>query len=326
MSSVSTSDWVLGFQQIGDYFSLKVNLIEGQLSMLFILAFLTTSYDTGSRFSREYPAEVGALKREFANVRGSAKLWMVSQGKVGPPNRAQFAMGLECDKFAFINTKVQSVEVVSCRNQARYFQLEKRGEKAGYAITALGDDPASRSSFDAVFGKYLHAAWATLNQDVLNQTALSQFHIVSEREFNESGRDLVEVVFQNGDPAKSLASFRITFDPALHWAIVRSEASLGGRTMEQFKITYDRFASGRIFMKTVHLLDVSHRELVCEFDPTDFAPIPEQEFTLEHYGLKDPARKRQVSSTPLILGGLLLASIGLLIIGRWLYRRSVRMA
>ena len=294
--------------------------------MLIILALATTGFVSNSRFMSEYPTEVAALRVDFVGVSGTAKLLKLSQGKVSSSNIVRYSVGNDCEKYSFTNPKSRLINlgIVFCHNKTKYFQLEKRGDKSPYTITSLGDDMESRATFDAVFGKFLHAGWAISNQEISSLMKLGRFQIVSEREFDEAGRDLVEVVFRTGDDVEKSLSCKVTFDPGLRWAIIRSESTAHGRILEQFSITYGRSASGRLFATKVRSIDIAQRETICEFSPVEVGPIPESEFTLECYGLNDPLRKPQAAPQLSIIAGLFFTSIIFLVCGRWLYRRSSR--
>ncbi len=225
--------------------------------MQLVLVMLAIFLEPSDRFLSEYPSEVEVLKREFANVRGTARLHAEVSGKIGAANLIRFATRVGCVKFEFepklttATPKVMAQHFLYCREDTKCFQLLDKGEGQGYMITALGDDPLARGAFDATFGKYLNAPWAILNVDIKRWMAAETFRIVAANEIMETGRNLIEINFESGQRGQNPHKLRVAFDPTIHWAIVRAEVQRGvmpGRVAERSTVTYAPTSCGRTYI------------------------------------------------------------------------------
>ena len=301
--------------------------------MLIILAFLFMRVDPGERFRAEYPREVAALQREFADVRGVATLCQVSGEKLGPVTLIQFASGPGHAKFEVDAlrprgaTSFEPRRNVICRDEKYCFRLVRLKKEGSYSIVSIEDDWRARSQFTQPFGKYLDAPWTVGGTSLSDRMSSDRFRIIESQVINEAGRELIEVYFESGRSTRKPDLVRVVLDPSLHWAVVRSETKSGemnDRVKERSALTYFAGPSGSRYIHDVRLVDITGLEALCDFSKVEFVATPRSEFAIEYYGLKNPHRKpSDGSSIPLWMGGVAIA-VGLLILGRWLARREAR--
>ncbi len=303
--------------------------------MLITLAWLAVGLDAGDRFRAEYPREVAALQREFADVRGVATLRRVAGQKLGQAASVRFASGPDRAKFEFVSrsqrgsAQFDASGSVICRNDELCFRLARTKKDGPYSLISIGDDPHSRAQFHTTFGKYMDAPWTIASRGILDMMGTDRFRIIGSRGLNEAGRDLIEVVFESGHSSQKADLVRVAFDPAFHWAIVRAElraGSFGDRLLERSKLDYFVGPSGSRYIHDVRLVDIAGKETLCEFGSVEFTETPAAEFTLAHYGLNDPMRKPRTDSSIAIRIGVFALAVGLLALGRWLSRRARRSA
>ena len=306
------------------------------MTPLLLLVLALTPEVSSSRFLSEYPRENRILQDDLAVATGEARLYAVKNGKVDPVGtEVKFATTADCAKYQFENRVTRPAkaagiwETVCSREQQRIFMLRKSPHDQKYIIKSLGDDPANQGVFEVVFGKYLNAPWALGPSDLASLMRKGNIQVAEEREVVESGRTLIQVNLKHNFAKDQFDQYQMTFDPSLHWAVVRSEEfphATGGRRTDFFEIDYAPALDGRTYPKKVWYTDIGDKQTMCEFVRVEARETPRSEFGLEFYGLVDPERKSNPFWPYWIWLGLALTAVALLIAGRWLRLRSTRLA
>ena len=289
--------------------------------------------DVGSRFRSEYPSEAELLKREFTGLRGTVHVRSRVDGKLSPANEVQFATRPGAEKFEYNSTasagpkKSVTVREVFSLVDGQMFFLEREGVGKPFVVQGYGNDPIRLAQFQRTFGRYLRAPWC-FDVDVSLMMNDPKFRILEAREVVEAGRPLIDVSFESLSFNNKPVPYRMAFDPALHWAIVRAETSLPElpQTNQRFAVEYAATPSGRPYIRRVSWTGLGDPEQVCEFDQVEAAEVPESEFRLEHYGLVDPSPKKRPSAmgTYVFWSVIVAVAIVLLIGGRTLGRLATK--
>lgn len=286
--------------------------------------------DPQSQFLSDYPAQIGQLKRGFADFRGVATVRMVKGAKPTLPGSFEFSTGLRRRKFEFERTvrlspgKLSLNRYVYAELDGRIIELQRTGSSEPFIIRGMGDDdPMRLTAFNAVFGKYLNCPWEFGGYDIGDAFSRGWLVITGASEIELQGHKLVEMTFRQTTSPKP-NYFRAAFDPSIHWAIIRASTweTDQSNPEEHYEAAYGSMVSGQIYMKSLHWWEPGGKERLIDFGPVEFASTPASEFTLEHYGLKSPPRPERGPGNGKMLIILSLAVV--LLSAAWFMRRLAK--
>lgn len=268
------------------------------------------------RFLKEYPGALAELEARMSPVKGVARVFDSKNGnREGPGNPITFAVDGTRRKFEFSKKSgkgkdVQTFRSVYCMDDLKSFRLGAVGE-APYRIEAIGLDPVAIAVFRTIFGKYVDAPRLNFGTALTGLMNNSDFQLNVAREIDTGHGRIVEVQFDEKSPGDRSSTYRVRLDPGIGWAIVESEHRLGSPSNkpETMEIEYPAdLAGGRIFPSRIRSKRPDGKETICEFEQVEFAPTPEGEFRMEHYGLKDVTQYAPRRPSP-IYGWLAWAGI-----------------
>lgn len=262
-----------------------------------ILGQTTDDQSIRDRFSKEYPAAVAELESRFSKYQGVARLQqgILKGDKVqGAPVR--FARNGLLQKFEFSadaddGNKSRSFDYVYCSAGMSSFELTRpKSKEARYKISKLGSNPVQQNTYRSIFGKFLDSPYAIYGTSLSRMMVGKDFRIKEAREISRDGDTLVELDFEFGTFNKAPNFYRVRLNPSLNWAIVYSEFRPGSslKNPEILSVDYSaRTEQSYFFPKKIfaHSLDGSTE--TCVLDKFEPATVPEAQFGLEYYGLKD---------------------------------------
>ncbi len=295
---------------------------------------LSTSADPGDQFLREYPDQVIQLRARLEGTRGTASVCGVVNAKFGPSRQIRYATRPGSVKYEFeasegvVGTKGPGEAVVYCRVDRHCFRLQKEDSSTQYVVSMYGDGTLENAMVHHDFARFVESPWSLANMTIAEMMKKKHFKLLKSSELVEKGRSLVEVEFETGDAPDKLAKIRAAFDPGLNWAIVWAELSppnTFGRAVRS-DVEYQSSAEGRFFVKSAQIIGLDSKMYRCNFPQVEFVTLPESEFTMAHYGLKDPALKSSSEPAWLYwLAGFLGFAI-LAFLGRWSRRMATKMS
>lgn len=302
------------------------------MMILLICCVAVASFDSADRFLDEYPSQVAGLKKRLEGVHGTAEIMRVTAGKKGTPRPAQFATitnSFKCEleiRGEGSKPGAPGLTFVICRVGGHCFRLEKEIGTRNYRPTLYGDGPRENAVIRGEFGEYTEVAWSILGKDLAEWMTLRYFKFKEARGIARGDRQLVEVSLESGDDPAKLANIHAILDPALDWAIVSSEISLAhmpGRS-KRTEVKYSKVSDEGFYMSEVEVTGMDYITRRCVFKQVAFGSLPQSEFTMEHYGLVDPAHKpREGARWTFWLGSCVLLVVALLL-GGWFKRLATR--
>lgn len=305
-------------------------MISANLACAFLQILVASIGDDDAaraRFVNEYPAASATLERQLSEWKGRARIRPVTGSRRGGGTLVAFAVDDDRRKIELdVATKKSRSTFVYVVTDHGAFQLSRSSPDRPFQINGMGLDPKSLGDFDHQFGKYLTAPWAVVGVPIREWMKLPNYRLLDVQASGTGAEEVAEVEFEAGEFHGRPNLIRLRLDPNRGWAVLRSEFLPGGSKVSPtlMEIEYaDDDAEGRARPRRIHHRALDRSEEICEFEQVEFAPTPESEFQMRHYGLKDVAgRSTGGRSFPYEWLAAFGCGLGLLGVGIWLKRRA----
>ncbi len=270
-----------------------------------------------ARFQEEFPRASRFLEKRFSQMRGGFQY-----SEQIEPSKNQFRVSEV--EFSIDNSNRKSITTfpkgfdqqkwkeVICVNSNYTFLLERKWDKADYLLKSVNRGKNSSISFDGGYGRFLKSPYCLVGSPMAEIIQSKNYRVVLANSVQVDNRDLVEVALEFGGTTRYSA--KVLFDPAIGWAIRKSEVILAD--MNNVKIStivdYDNNSDKIPVTTRVVCTDIDSKQKICNFHSCDFKPTPASEFEPTFFGLPDlgteeSSRSRQ--NTALWLGGLALCGL-----------------
>jgi hypothetical protein len=285
--------------------------------------------DDVAKFEKEYPAAARAIVAKLRQVKGNCRLTQQNTGQSESASTGSFATDQVREKLSVMikrPPRSEETELIFCIDEdfKKSFNLSRAPKATTYRVEGVGVQ-GLREVYSELFGVFLCAPYAVVNQELTKVMADSTFHITSARTIQFKERECVEITYEKGEAANKETA-TVTLDPEAGWVIRKSEhrptVPVGWVTTTE--VDYD-LGTGIPPVQTKVLITTKAFKRGCEFNNLSFLPTPVDEFSMDYFKLPDITKPAVPASNNAVywMGGIgVLGLIFSFLLMRIVARRS----
>jgi hypothetical protein len=183
-------------------------------------------------------------------------------------------------------------EDIHCFGNKSYFKLYKPGGAERFRINSDGSDQMDIAEYQNGVGRYFMVPLTIRPAYLVNMLKAPTFHLLGVSASKENS-NLVTIRYSLGEP-DNLEIVETVLDTSNHWAMV-SQFQFPQKNpvdKEGMVVEYGKFTDGFAMPRAVRFLRNGKFAGLYSFDEWKFDPIPEKNFTLEAYGIRNVSLDR----------------------------------
>ena len=254
-------------------------------------SFLIRGADAGEaevrRFEKEYPSAARRLIATYDPVRGT---YHFAGREASLSITAAVDEGRRLE-VAHISAEGVKAEAVTCVAGERTFQVTKGPGESDYQLASLDSADPEVNPFASELDPVLSAPYAIGRFPFIDIVEAPIFHLLGAEAVRDRERDCIEVEFEMVNtsgvpPMKGV----VLLDPGLGWAIRHAEFGGGpqpGSTQSQ-EVRYGETQNGVPIPSEVEEVGLDGGVARYTLKEFVFESTPDEQFTLEYYGIPDP--------------------------------------